>query len=60
MEIERQEIVDELRGRREDDLADRAERELPELVDTDTDAHLLHALGINATDLIGGVGGTFG
>lgn len=60
MEIERQEIVDELRGRGEDDLADRAERELPDLVDTDTDAHLLHDLGINPTDLIGGVGGTFG
>lgn len=60
MEIERQEIVDQLRGRNEDDVADRAERELPELVDTDEHADLLHGLGINPTDLLGGVAGTFG
>lgn len=60
MEIDRQEIVDQLRGRSEDDAADRAERELPEQVDTDEDADLLHSLGINPTDLLGGVGGTFG
>ena len=60
MEIERQEIVDQLRGRSEDDTADRAERELPDPVDTDEHAALLHRLGINPTDLLGGVGGTFG
>ena len=60
MEIDRQEIVDELRGRGEDAAADRAERELPEVVDTDEHADLLRHLGINPLDLIGGVGGTFG
>jgi hypothetical protein len=60
VEIERQEIVDQLRGRSEDEAADRAERELPEQVDTDDDAALLHQLGINPADLIGGIGGTFG
>ena len=60
MEFDRQEIVDQLRGRREDDVADRAERELPEVVDTEEDADLLHGLGINPTDLIGGIAGTFG
>ena len=60
MEIERQEIVDQLRGRSEDEAADRAERELPEVVDTDDDADLLHRLGINPADLIGGIAGTFG
>ena len=60
MEIERQEIVDQLRGRSEDEAADRAERELPEQVDTDDDAALLHQLGINPADLIGGIAGTFG
>lgn len=60
MEIDRQEIVDQLRGRNEDELADRVERELPELVDTDEHAALLHQLGINPLDLLGGVGGTFG
>jgi hypothetical protein len=60
MEIDRQEIVDQLRGRGEDDMADRAERELPEVVDTDEHAELLHRLGINPADLLGGIGGTFG
>lgn len=60
MEIERQEIIDQLRGRAEDDTADRAERELPDPVDTDEHAELLHRLGINPADLLGGVGGTFG
>jgi hypothetical protein len=60
MEIDRQEIVDQLRGRGEDDVADRAERDLPEEVDTEEHADLLHGLGINPMDLIGGIGGTFG
>lgn len=60
MEIDRQEIVDQLRGRSEHDVADRAERELPEVVDTDEHAALLQQLGINPMDLLGGVGGTFG
>ena len=60
MEIDRQEIVDQLRGRGEDDVAHRAERELPEVVDTEEHAALLHQLGINPLDLIGGIGGTFG
>jgi hypothetical protein len=60
MEIDRQEIVDQLRGRGEDDVAARAERDLPEEVDTEEHSDLLHALGINPMDLIGGVGGTFG
>ena len=37
-----------------------AEQELPEWVDTDEHAELLHRLGINPTDLLGGIGGTFG
>lgn len=60
MEIDRQEIVDLLRSIGEDDTADRAEQELPDQVDTDTDHDKLHALGINPTDLISGIGGTFG
>ncbi|GAA4399035.1 hypothetical protein GCM10023168_05760 [Fodinibacter luteus] len=60
MEVDRQEIVDQLRGRREDELADRAERDLPEQVDTDEHAAVLHQLGINPADLLGGIGGTFG
>jgi hypothetical protein len=60
MEIDRQEIVDQLRGRDEDDVADRAEAELPQVVDTDEHADLLHDLGINPADLLFGIGGTFG
>jgi hypothetical protein len=60
MEIDRQEIVDQLRGRNEDDVADRAEQQLPEVVDTDEHSDLLHQLGVNPTDLLGGIGGGFG
>lgn len=60
MEIDRQEIVDQLRGRSEDEAADRAERELPAQVDTEKHASLLQQLGINPADLLGGIGGTFG
>ncbi|HEY5727544.1 MAG TPA: hypothetical protein VIV08_02930 [Acidimicrobiia bacterium] len=60
MEIDKQEIIDMLRGRGEDDVADVAERELPEQVDTDDHRAKLDQLGINPTDLLGGIGGTFG
>jgi hypothetical protein len=60
MEIDKQEIIDMLRGRGEDDIADVAERELPAQVDTDEHRVKLDQLGINATDLLGGIGGTFG
>lgn len=60
MEIDRQEIVDALRGRDEDELADRVEAELPPTVDTDDHGDVLHRLGINPADLIGGIAGTFG
>ncbi len=60
MEIDKQEIIDMLRGRGEDDVADVAERELPEQVDTDDHRAKLDQLGINPADLLGGIGGTFG
>lgn len=60
MEIDKQEIIDMLRGRGEDDIADAAERELPEQVDTDEHRVKLDQLGINPADLLGGIGGTFG
>jgi len=60
MEIDKQEILEQLRGRGEDDIADRAEQQLPDQVDTDEDHDLLHSLGINPTDLLGGIAGTFG
>jgi hypothetical protein len=60
MKVTRDEIVEGLRGRDEHDLAEQAEVELPEEVDTDDDAEMLHRLGINPADLLGGIGGTFG
>jgi hypothetical protein len=60
MKIDKQEIVDALLGRGEEDLASQAEAELPEEVDTDEHRAKLDQLGINPTDLLGGVGGTFG
>jgi hypothetical protein len=60
MEIDKQEILEQLRGRGEDEIADRAEQELPDQVDTDEHHDQLQALGINPMDLIGGIGGTFG
>ncbi len=60
MKIDKQEIVEQLRSRGEDDTADNAERELPQEVDTDDHRAKLDQLGINPTDLLGGIGGTFG
>ena len=60
MELDRQEIVELLRGRDEGDIADRAEKELPEQVDTDEHQAKLDELGINPVELLGGIGGTFG
>ena len=60
MRIDKQEIVEALRGRGEDELADHAEAELPQEVDTDDHRAKLDQLGINPMDLLGGVGGTFG
>jgi hypothetical protein len=60
MDIDKQEIIELLRGRGEDDIADQAERELPERVDTDQHRAKLEQLGINPADLLGGIGGTFG
>jgi hypothetical protein len=60
MKITKQEILELLRSRGEDDTADRAETELPDEVDTDQHAAQLGQLGINPADLLGGIGGTFG
>lgn len=60
MIVSREEIVEALRGREEDELAERAAAELPEELDTDEEHEVLERLGINATDLLGGIAGTFG
>jgi hypothetical protein len=60
MKIDKQEILDLLRSRGENDTADQAETELPDRVDTDQHRAKLEQLGINPADLLGGIGGTFG
>jgi hypothetical protein len=61
MNIDKNTILDLLRGNGQDTQAQQADRELPEQVDTDEHAGLLAKFGINPADLIakltgGGVG----
>jgi hypothetical protein len=60
MQIPKDQILDLLRSRGEDDKAQQAEGELPDQVDTDQDAGLLQKLGIDPGDLVGGIGGKLG
>ena len=57
MNIDKSQILELLRSRGDQDQADRAERELPDEVDTDRDAGLLDRLGLNVDDLLGKLGG---
>jgi hypothetical protein len=57
MQIDKDQIIDFLKKRGEDDKASQAEKELPGKVDTDKDSGLLSKLGINVEDLLGGLGG---
>lgn len=49
--IDKEQVVDMLRARGEHDKALRVKCALPRQVDPDDDAGLLHALGINTSDL---------
>jgi hypothetical protein len=57
MQIPKEQILELLRSRGDQDKANQAEGELPEQVDTDQDAGLLEKLGINPSDLLGQFGG---
>ena len=57
MNIDKSQILELLRSRGDQDQADRAERELPDDVDTDRDAGLLDRLGLDVDDLLGKLGG---
>lgn len=57
MQIDKQQIVDHLKGKGDQDKADQAESELPQQVDTDKDQGLLSKFGINPQDLMGKFGG---
>lgn len=69
MNIDKESILNLLRGNGQDNEADRAQQELPDQVDTDQDSGLLEKFGINPADLIakftggqsgGGVAGMLG
>jgi hypothetical protein len=57
---DKDQIVALLRERGDDSKADQAQQELPGQVDTDQDAGLLSKLGIDPSDLLGGLGGGLG
>jgi len=57
MQIPKEQILELLRSRGQDDKASQAEGELPEQVDTEQHADLLQKLGIDPGDLAGSLGG---
>jgi hypothetical protein len=57
MQIPKEQILELLRSRGQDDKAAQAEGELPDKVDTDQHADLLQRLGIDPGDLAGSLGG---
>jgi len=60
MQIDKQQIIEFLKSRGEQDKAQQAEGQLPDQVDTDQHADLLGRLGINPQELLGGAGGLGG
>jgi hypothetical protein len=60
VEIPKEQILEFLRSRGEDDKAGQADQELPAQVDTDQHADVLQRLGIDPQDLLGQLGGKLG
>jgi hypothetical protein len=60
MQIPKEQILELLRSRGEDDKAAQADQELPGQVDTDQHADVLQRLGINPQELLGNLGGITG
>lgn len=60
MQIDKQQIVDVLKNRGDNDKATQAQSELPDQVDTDKDSGLLDKFGINPQDLLGQLGSKLG
>ena len=57
MQIPKEQILELLRSRGQQDKAGEADRELPGTVDTDQHAGILKKLGIDPQDLLGALGG---
>jgi len=60
MQIDKQQIIELLRNRGEQQQAAQAETELPDQVDTDQHGDLLSKFNINPQELLGGLGGKLG
>jgi len=60
MQIPKDQILQLLRDRGDHDTAQNADQQLPDTVDTEQHAGQLGQLGINPTDLLGGLGGKLG
>ena len=60
MQIDKDQIISFLRERGDDAKADQAQQELPGQVDTEQDSGLLAKLGIDPSELLGGLGGGLG
>jgi hypothetical protein len=57
MQIPKEQILELLRSRGQDDKVSQADSELPDQVDTDQHAGILERLGLNPGELIGSLGG---
>jgi hypothetical protein len=57
MQIPKEQILELLRSRGQDDKAQQADGELPDQVDTDQHAGILERLGLNPGELIGMLSG---
>lgn len=60
MQFDKQQIIDLLKNRGDHDQAKQADQDLPQQVDTDQHSGMLDKLGINVSDLAGGLGGKLG
>ncbi|MEO6998458.1 MAG: hypothetical protein ABI112_10275 [Terracoccus sp.] len=60
MQIDKQQIIEFLKSKGNNEQAQQADNELPDQVDTDQHAGLLSKLGLSADDLPGGLGGIGG
>jgi hypothetical protein len=60
MEIPKDQILQLLRDRGDHAKADQADQQLPDHVDPDQHSDLLDKIGINPTDLLGGIEGKLG
>lgn len=57
MQVDKEQIISLLRERGDDAKADKAQEELPSQVDTEQDSAVLAKIGIDPSELLGGVGG---